>query len=144
MWTSAVVRGSIIIVALVVIIGAAVVIYQQGNRHTPTGSALAAINAWATAAETGDLATARDLLVDEPLHRLAFQDRWPRTLRVYGIVPGHVVSNVTQQGQSTTATVHFRAADGAVCLAVLVDAEQRVTILQDQGQCAFPPTSEVP
>lgn len=133
---------SLLLLTLVIVTLTGVVVYQRSLSPEQQPVAIATIDQWANAAASGDLATARDLLVDEPLQRLAFESRWPNMLRVYGIVPGHSLSNIMEQGQSTTATVHFRTGDGAFCMNVLVDQQPRITILNEAGRCPFPPASE--
>lgn len=136
-------KGALILLIVMLAAGGVVWLVRPSDPQQP---AIATAHRWAEAASGGDLATARQMLnTTDPLAVPAFDSRWPNTLRVFKIEGDHVLSNLEQQGQSTYVTVHFRTDDAPFCLFLLIDAAQRVTILNQQDQCAWPlPSERVP
>jgi hypothetical protein len=131
----------VFLLLIVVLAGGGVVWLVRPSDSQPP--AVATAHRWAEAVASGDLATARQMLnTADPLAVPAFDSRWPNTLRVFKIEPDYVLSQLEDQGQSTYVTVHFRTDDAPFCLFLLIDAEQRVTILNQQDQCAWPTPSE--
>ncbi len=136
-------KGAGLLLIAVLAVGGVVWLVWPSDSQRP---AVATAHRWAEAVAGGNIVTARQMLnTADPLAVPAFDSRWPNTLRAFKIEGDHVLSQVEQHGQSTYVTVHFRTDDAPFCVFLLLDAEQRVTILNQQDRCAWPaPNERVP
>src|SRR3712207_4077441 len=121
-------------IAVVIIIVGGGVVYQRQQHRRPE----AVIDAWASAAEVNDASRMRELMEPNAFLFATWRERWSSIRQTLQVQPGYAISGITQRGDTTAATVHFRTADGAVCVPVLIDAEGKVVIAGMHSFCPFP------
>ena len=122
------------------IIMGGIVVYQRQRQQPPE----AVIDAWASAAEANDASRMRELMEPNEFLFATWRERWSSIRQTLQVQPGYAISGITQRGDTTAATVHFRTADGAVCVPVLVDAEGKVAIAGTHAFCPFPAEGAAP
>ncbi len=102
------------------------------------------IKAWASTAEQGDTSRMRDLMEPHAFLFATWHEHWAGMRTTLRMQPGHAVCGMTQQGDTTVATVHVRTTAGALCVPVQVDGNGHLALAGTQYRCAFPSSGVQP